>query len=98
MSIALDHFCLMVSLAMPAVVLLSIWMGVGGCGWFNSMRVVQRGQSSLPSWKRAASSASVVLETISRKIWQRTLMTPLAGGVGSVGHGGHVGLEGWLLR
>ena len=56
------------------------------------------GQASLPLWKRAASSASVVLETILRKIWQRTLMVPLAGGAGSVGRGGHVGSEGQLLR
>ena len=98
MSIALDHFCLMVSLVMPEVVLLSVWMGIGGCGWFNSMRVVRRGQASLPLWKRAASSASAALETISHKIWQRTLMAPLAGGGGSVGHGGCVGLEGQLLR
>jgi hypothetical protein len=30
MSMALDHFCLTVSLAMPAAVLLSVWMGVAG--------------------------------------------------------------------
>ena len=89
---------LMVSLAMPAVVLLSIWMGIGGCRWFNSMRVVWRGQASLPLWKRAASLASAALEMISHKIWQMTLMVPLADGVGLVGCGGHVGSEGRLLR
>jgi hypothetical protein len=43
-----DRFCLTDSLAMPLAVLLSVTIGVGGCGWPNLSRVMRRGAPSLP--------------------------------------------------
>ncbi len=46
MSMALERFCLIVSLAKPAAVELSVCIGVGGWGWPSSLRVVRRGMAS----------------------------------------------------
>jgi hypothetical protein len=75
---------LTVSLAMPALVLLSVWMGVGSWGCPSSLRHIRIGQASLPLWYTAASSNSVALDRTSRMIWHKTLMAPLEGGGGSV--------------
>jgi hypothetical protein len=42
---------------LEAVLLLSVWIGVGGWGCPSSSRQVRRGHASLPLWKTAASSA-----------------------------------------
>jgi len=57
MSIAFDHFCLVVSLRMPQAVLLSVCMGVAGCGWPNSSRAVHNGQTASTLRKSTPSSA-----------------------------------------
>ena len=41
-------FCLMVSLANPESVLLSVCMGVGGCGCFISSNAMHNGYASCP--------------------------------------------------
>jgi hypothetical protein len=46
MSIALERFCFMVSLANPAALVLSTWMGVDGCGWPILASVVRMGTAS----------------------------------------------------
>ena len=46
-NMALDLFCWMVELTMPLAVLLSVQMGVRGCGWPNSASVVLIGTASL---------------------------------------------------
>ena len=80
MSIALDHFCLTKSVAMPIMVLLSVTMGVGGCGCPISSRAMQIGVASLPLRNNAANSNSVGLEHASFRICVPTWIAPL--GVG----------------
>jgi hypothetical protein len=46
-SIALDHFCLMVSVVIPVAVVLSVCRGEGGWGWLSSLRQICKGQASL---------------------------------------------------
>ena len=48
MSMALERFCLMVSLANPTAVELSACMGVAGWGWPSSRSSVQIGTASFP--------------------------------------------------
>ena len=48
MSMDLELFCLMVSLANPTVVELSTCMGVAGWGWSSSRSSVQMGTASFP--------------------------------------------------
>ena len=54
MSIALDLFCLTVPLMTPCAVLLSVNIGVAGCGWPSSSSVVLSGNACLAFMKRAA--------------------------------------------
>ena len=60
MSMDFIFFCLMVPLAMALTMLLSVQIGVGGCGWPSSIRVRVRriGMENLAMRKRAATSAS----------------------------------------
>jgi hypothetical protein len=44
MSIALERFYVMVLSAKPAAIELLVWMGVGGCGWPSSMRLLRKGR------------------------------------------------------
>ena len=70
MSIALDRFCLMALMAIPDAVLLSVVIGVAGCGWPSSASVVRIGHAFFPLWNSAPSSASAALDKIYRMIWQ----------------------------
>ena len=70
MSIALERWILMLSLAIPHAVELSTWMGVGGCGYPISSRVVRSMAASFMLVKSPAVSASAADETT-------TLMTPV---------------------
>ena len=47
-SMALDRFCFTDSLAIPLAVELSVTIGVGGCVWPSSSRVMRSGTASLP--------------------------------------------------
>ena len=80
---------------MPDAVLLSVTIGVGGCGWPSSSRVMRSGTASFALWKRPAHSASAALESTSLRILQGILMAPFMGGC-SVG--GLVGSAGRELR
>ena len=62
MSIALEHFCLTVSVAIPLAVLLSLAMGLAGWGCPIYLRAMPMGQASLPLWNKAPNSASAALD------------------------------------
>ena len=62
MSIALDRSCSMVSLAIPDAVLLSVVIGVAGCGCPSSAGGTRIGQASFPLWNNVPSSASAASE------------------------------------
>jgi len=86
-SMALECFCLTMSLMMPQAVLLSVWRGVSGCGWPSSSKAVQMGHAVCALRNSAPSSASAALATTCHIIWHRTCKGPLSGGVGSVAVG-----------
>jgi hypothetical protein len=46
MSIDFDCFCFTVLFMIPSAVLLSVCIGVAGCGWFNSSNVIRIGTAS----------------------------------------------------
>jgi hypothetical protein len=54
-----------VSFARPSAVVLSVFKGVGGCGWPYSAKQVQMGHATLPLWNRPVNSASDAAETTS---------------------------------
>jgi GTPase len=58
MSIARERCCLMLSLAIPHAVELSVWTGVAGCGYPISSKVVRRMVALLQFSNRAPISAS----------------------------------------
>jgi hypothetical protein len=68
MSMALDRFCLTVSLSMLVAVVLSVMSGVADCGWPSLSRQVQMGQASFALWKMPASPPLAAKETTSFKI------------------------------
>jgi len=76
MSIALDRCCFVVSLAMPQAVVLSTWMGVGGCGHPMSVNVCRIAVASLQLTKRDPNSASVADDIACFKILQSVCIAP----------------------
>ena len=87
MSIALDRFCFIVSLAKPAAVELSVCLGVGGCGCSSSMSVVQMGTMSWALTNSAPTSDSAAEAMMFLRMGQTVWMGPLSGGwlVGNCG-------------
>ena len=79
MSIALDALCLMVLLEKPTAVVLSIWMGVGGCGCPISSKHTRIGKISLAHRNPAPISASAADPITHLIILQITCMGPLIG-------------------
>ena len=79
MSIVLDLFCFMVSLTIPAAVVLSVLMGVGGCLWPSAFNV---GLVIAPIWafsKSALYSDSLTDERSFFRIWHKTCIGALRG-------------------
>ena len=91
MSMAFERFCLTVSLAIPYAHLLSVLIGVGGCGWPRNSSVLRIMQPSWALWKRAPTSASVADDMTFCRMMHTIWMAPLSFGGGAVET---VGLEG----
>ena len=68
---------MMVFLAMPRAVVLSVWMGDWGCGHPISMRDWRRGTISLAEMKRVASSDSAAEDVMNLMICAMVRMGPL---------------------
>ena len=83
MSIALERRCFIRWLAMPVVIELSVFIGVGGCRCPISIRAVRRPHASVPLWKVPASSASAAELTTFLRMTDTGRTTPLLGGSGS---------------
>jgi hypothetical protein len=81
-----------------AVVMLSVTMGVGGCGWPSSSRHVRRGHAALPLWNKVPNSASAALDMTSFMIWHGISIAPLCVGAGASGCGALLGFRGMLLK
>ena len=64
-------------MTIPLAVLLSVAIGVAGCGCPISARAMRRGHASLPLWKSAPSLASAALDKTLRMMWHRTCTAPL---------------------
>ena len=77
MSTARDFCCLIVSLAMPAAVELSVMTGVDGCGQSRSLSNCRITMASFMFVNRAASSASEAAETTIFRIPAGLRMAPL---------------------
>jgi hypothetical protein len=58
MSIAFDLFCFIFSFKIPNAVELSVWRGVGGCIWPNSVRFTLSGATPWDLYKHAPTSDS----------------------------------------
>ena len=67
---------------MPQAVLLSVLMGVGGCGWPSSRSVVRMGMATLPLWYTVCVSASAADVMTLRKVTHSVWIGPLGVGVG----------------
>ncbi len=67
-SIACDLCCLIVLLTIPTVVVLSMCIGVGGCGWLSSARISHNTLASCVFRKSAPSSASAAEAATSLRI------------------------------
>ena len=74
---AFDLFCLIVLLMIPVAVLLSVFMGVAGCGCPISMMPCRSGTVSLAFINNAATSASNALAKTALIILASTWMGPL---------------------
>ena len=57
---------------------LSIWIGVGGCLWPSSSRVILSTFASFALWKSAPSSALAADDATKRNVEQMTLIAPLS--------------------
>ena len=66
----------------PRAVVLSVWMGVGGCGWPISSAVVRAGIAWREFMYRAPISASAADDMTALMIWAIFNMAPLSGGFG----------------
>ena len=77
MSIALDRFCFIESLAIPMAHVLSHIIIVGGCGCPRSDKIVRRLAACCPPANKAAYSASPALETMHGMIEEKTCTAPL---------------------
>ena len=93
MSMALDALYLMVLLAKPTAVVLSTWMGVGGCGCPISSKHTRIGKTSLAHRKPAPISTFAADPIMHLIILQMMCMGPLIG-TSANGAGG----TGLLLR
>ena len=79
MSTALLLLCFEVSFAIPSAHLPYVCIGVGGCGWPSSTRIVRMNSTSFALWKIAPRSASVAEERTLRIMVERTRISPLMG-------------------
>ncbi len=90
MSIALERRWRMVSLAIPTSHILSVFIGVAGCGWPMSWRVVRSMARTFPLRKVKPSSASAAEDMTVRIMLLGVWIAPLCGGLGafvrSTGH------------
>ena len=77
MSIALDRFCFIESLAIPMAHVLSHIIIVGGWGCPRSDKIVRRLAACCPPANSAAYSASPALETMHGMIDEKTCIAPL---------------------
>ena len=71
-----DFCLLMVLLTIPTAVVLSMCIGIGGCGWPNSWRMIRMIFASCALRKRAPSSASAADAATILRIVQLTRMAP----------------------
>ena len=70
-------FVMMVLLARPSAVVLSVWMGDWGCSHPISMRDWRSGTISLAQMKRVVSSDSAAEDVMNLMICVRVMMGPL---------------------
>ncbi len=77
-SIGHNHCCLIVLLTMPTVVVLSMWIGVGGCGWPSLARISQRTLASCALRNRAPNSTSAAEAATSLSIVHVMWIVPLS--------------------
>jgi hypothetical protein len=77
---AFDRFCFMVPLANPSAVVLSTCIGVGGCGWPSSVRVLMMGTASCPFKYPAPISASAAEPTTTSMILHMVCTGPFKAG------------------
>ncbi len=77
MSIALNRFCFIESLAMPMAQVLSHMIIVGGWECTRSDKIVRRLATCCPPANSAAYSASPALETMQGMIEEKTCTAPL---------------------
>ena len=80
MSMDRDFRCLNLLLASPAAVVLSVWIGVGGCLCPNSSNVVRRIMASCPLKNSPAYSASAADAITLRRILLTAWSGPFGGG------------------
>jgi len=68
MSIALENFCQMLSLAMAVAMVLSLWTGIAGWGCPNFSWAVQSGQACLAFKNRAPNSGWDWLQDLAQDV------------------------------
>ena len=77
MFIARKRLRLMVVFIIPTAVVLSTWMGVGGCAWPNSSRVSRKILTSIAFMNSAPNSTSAADAATNFKMVQLVRMAPL---------------------
>ena len=93
MSIALEFFCLIEELTIPAAVELSVLSGVHGWGWPSSARHVRIGSAICALWKSAPSSASAADAITFLRVLHSAWRTPLGVGLNGEMPGGLASLR-----
>ena len=78
MLIDLDLFWLTLSLSAPCAVELPVHIGVAGCLWPSSFKVLMSGTAWVAFMNRAAISASAALEQTFQMIFANTATDPLS--------------------
>jgi hypothetical protein len=68
-SMALEQFCLIMSLVNPAAAGFLVCIGFGGCGWLILLRVMQSGMDSCPLRNKAPTLASAADAMTLFSIW-----------------------------
>ena len=63
----------------PVVAVLSVLMGVRGCGWFRASKIVRNEMSVCALWNTPAVSASAADATTWFNVLHSTKMAPLRG-------------------
>ena len=86
MSMDLDRFCFKLFWAKFTAVVLSTWMGVGGCTWPRNLRACRNGMASFALSKVAAISVSAAEAMIFLTMAQRTCTAPLGLAYSGLGH------------